>query len=166
MRYALPLLILAMPSAVGAQAVELDSVQTASVRAALFSVQLESPIRIRTVGQSILEGRLAALSDTDVVVRRSSVSRRAAISRIAEVWRPAPNFKSGAIVGGVTGAVVGGLLSGTLAAGLCDRADCHGAFAQGAVAGAGLFGVVGAIVGLGFGAITHHWDRFWPQPSS
>jgi hypothetical protein len=166
MRYALPLLILAVRGAVGAQSVELDSVQTASVRAALFTVQLESPIRIRTVGQSILEGRLAARSDSDVVVRHGSVSRSAAINRIEEVWRSAPNYKSGAIVGGVTGVVVGGLLGGTVAVGLCDQADCHGAFGEGAVAGAGFFGLVGAIVGLGFGSITHHWDRLWPKGSS
>jgi hypothetical protein len=166
MRYALRLLILAMSGAAGAQSPELDSVQTASVRAALFGVHLESPILIRTIGQSTLEGRLAARSDTDIVIRHSGVSQHAAIGRIAEVWRPAPNFKSGAIVGGVTGVVLGGLFGGTLASGLCDRADCHGAFAEGAVTGAGVFGVVGAIVGLGIGAITHHWERFWTQASS
>ena len=165
-RCALGPLLVALPTAVRAQSVELDSIQTASVRAALFAVELESPIRIRTVGQSILEGRLAARSDTDIVIRRHGVPNHAAIRRIAEIWRPAPNYRSGAIIGAVTGAVAGSLLGGTLASGLCDRADCHGAFGQGAVAGAGLGGVVGSLIGLGVGALTDHWNRFWPEPSS
>jgi hypothetical protein len=84
------------------------------------------------------------------------------IARIASVWRPAANIRSGAIAGGLTGAFVGGLAVGTLASGLCDRADCHGAFADGATVGAAFGAGIGALVGLGIGALTHHWERVWP----
>jgi hypothetical protein len=145
-----------------AQSVTDDSVRVASARAALFSVPLDSPIRIRTVGQSILEGSLAARSDTDVVVRQRRDSLRASMTRIAAMWRREPNFKTGAIAGGVTGAVIGGLLVGFFAASLCDSADCHRAFVDGASVGVPLGGAIGAVIGLGVGAVTRHWEPFWP----
>jgi F0F1-type ATP synthase assembly protein I len=128
----------------------------------LLKIPLGSPIRILTVGQTIIEGRLVTLSDTGIVIRQRSDSSRASIARIATIWRPARNVKSGVITGGLVGAVVGALALGTLASGFCERADCHGAFADGATVGAAFGSGVGAIVGIGVGALTHHWKRVWP----
>jgi hypothetical protein len=145
-----------------AQSVAGDSARFKQARDVLFSVPLGSPIRILTVGQSIVEGRLAARSDTRIVVLRGSDSSHASIARIATIWRPAQNIKSGAIAGGLTGGVVGALALGALSAGFCESTSCHGAFADGAAIG-GLFGVgIGAVVGIGIGALTHHWERVWP----
>lgn len=146
----------------GAQSAVADSARVTSARAALLSVPLESPIRILTVGQSILEGSLAARSDTDVVVRQRRDSLHASMARIAAIWRRERNFKSGAIYGGVAGAVIGGLVVGVFAAGVCDSADCHGAFAAGASVGVPLGGAIGAVIGLGIGGVTRHWELFWP----
>ncbi len=144
-----------------AQSVAGDSARFKEARDVLFSVPLGSPIRILTVGQSVVEGRLAARSDTGIVVRQGSDSLRASIARIATIWRPAQNIKSGAVAGGLAGGILGALALGTLSAGLCE-ANCHGAFADGAAVG-GLFGVgIGAAIGIGIGALTHHWERAWP----
>jgi hypothetical protein len=127
----------------------------------LLSIPLGSRIRVLTVGHSIIDGRLSARSDTGIVIRQRRDSSHASIARIAEIYRPAPSLKSGAIIGGVTGGVVGSLLVGTLATGLCET-NCHGAFANGATVGAALGGAVGAVVGLGIGSFVHHWERVWP----
>ena len=145
-----------------AQSMAADSARLDSVRAVLLRVPLESPIRILTVGQSIIEGRLAARSDTGIVLHQRRDSSRASIARIATIWRPARNIKSGVVTGGLVGGLVGALALGALASGLCDRADCHGAFAEGATVGAALGVGVGAAVGIGVGALTHHWQQVWP----
>jgi len=145
-----------------AQTIPPDSARVASLHAALLTIPLESPIRIRTVGQSILEGRLASRSDTDVVVRQRNDSLRAPMAHVAEVSRRISNVKSGAITGGMIGGAVLGLLGGGFAIAFCDRADCHGSFSAGATAGVTLGVPVGAAIGLGVGALTHHWQPFWP----
>ena len=147
---------------VSSQAVGGDSTRLDSLRAVLLQVPLGSPIRILTVGQAVIEGRLAARSDAGIVVRQRRDSARASIARIATIWRPAHNIKSGVITGGLIGAIVGGLAFGTLASGLCERVDCHGAFAEGATFGAAFGGGAGAVVGIAVGALTHHWEHVWP----
>jgi hypothetical protein len=127
----------------------------------LLSIPFGSRIRVLTIGHSIIDGRLSARSDTGIVIRQRRDSSHASIARIAEIYRPAPSLKSGAIIGGVTGGVLGGLLLGTLSAGLCE-ANCHGAFADGATVGAGFGAAIGAVVGLGIGSFVHHWKRIWP----
>jgi hypothetical protein len=144
-----------------AQSATADIARIDSARAVLLSIPLGSPIRVLTVGHSIIEGRLSARSDTGVVIRQRRDSSQASIARIAEIYRPAPSLKSGAMVGGVTGGVVGSLLLGTLAQGLCE-ANCHGAFANGATIGAALGGAIGAVVGVAAGSFVHHWKRVWP----
>jgi len=146
---------------VRAQSIAGDSARLDSVRAVLLQFPLGSPIRIVTIGHNVIEGRLATLSDTGIVIRQRSDSSHASIERISTVWRPARNVKSGAITGGLVGAVVGALGLGILASGLCDQADCHGAFANGATIGAALGAGVGATVGIGVGSLTHHWERVW-----
>src|SRR4051812_17233479 len=146
----------------GAQSVTADSARVDSIRAALQRFSLGSRIRIVTVGQNDIEGRLAFRSDTGIVVRQRRDSSRASIARIASVWRPAANIKRGAITGALVGALVLAPLAGFAANGLCDRADCHGAFADGAKVGAVLGAGLGAVVGIGIGALTHHWERVWP----
>jgi hypothetical protein len=144
-----------------AQSVAGDSAHVSEARDVLFSVPLGSRIRILTVGQTIVEGHLAARSDTGIVIGRGSDSSRASIARIATIWRPATNIKAGAVSGGLAGGALGALALGVLSAGLCE-ANCHGAFADGAAVG-GLFGAgIGAAIGIGIGAITHHWERVWP----
>jgi len=140
----------------------MDSTRVDSVRAALQAIPLQTPIRIETVGHSVIEGRLSARTDTGIVVhqRRDSVS--ASLARIASISRPARSLKSGTLVGALSGAVLGSLVVGTLASGLCDRADCSGAFADGATAGAVLGAGVGALIGAGIGAVKHHWEQIWP----
>jgi hypothetical protein len=145
-----------------AQSISADSARVESVRAVLSDIPLGSRIRILTVGHNVIEGRFALRSDTGVVVRQRSDSVRASIARIASVWRPAANIKSGAISGALVGALVLAPLAGIAASGLCDRADCHGAFANGATVGAALGAGVGALAGIGIGALTHHWERVWP----
>jgi hypothetical protein len=145
-----------------AQSVTADSARLDSIRAALQSFPLGSRIRILTVGQNDIEGRLAFRSDTGVVLLQRSDSSRASIARIASLWRPAANIKSGGITGALAGALVLAPLAGIAANGLCDRADCHGAFANGATVGAVLGAGLGALVGIGIGALTHHWERVWP----
>jgi hypothetical protein len=145
-----------------AQSITTDTARADSVRAALSGIPLGSRIRILTVGQNAIEGQLAVRSDTGIVVQQRSDSLRASISRIASVWRPAANIKSGTITGAVVGALVLAPLAGIAANGFCDRADCHGAFADGAKAGAVLGAGLGALVGIGIGALTHHWERVWP----
>jgi hypothetical protein len=140
----------------GANTARLDS-----ARAVLLSIPLESPIRVVTVGHSIIDGRLSSRSDTGVVIRHRHNSSHASIARIAEIYRPAASLKSGAIIGGITGGVLGSLALGTLAAGLCEI-NCHGAFANGATIGAALGGAVGAFVGVIAGSFVHHWERVWP----
>lgn len=144
-----------------AQSVTADTARLESARAVLLSIPLESRIRVLTVGNSIIDGRLSARSDTGIVIRQRRDSSHASIARIAEIYRPAPSLKSGAIIGGVTGGVVGSLVLGTLAAALCE-ANCNGAFADGATVGAGFGGAIGAVVGLGIGSLVHHWKRVWP----
>jgi hypothetical protein len=153
-------LCLAKP--VRAQSTTADSARVESVGAALSGIAVGSRIRILTIGQNVIEGRLAVRSDTGIVVRQRSGSSRASIARIASIWRPAANFKSGAIAGALVGALIGAPLAGFAASGLCDRADCHGAFANGATVGAALGAGVGATVGVVVGALTHHWERVWP----
>jgi hypothetical protein len=145
-----------------AQSVAGDSARLDSARTVLSRFPLGSQIRIVTVGQNTIDGRLAFRSDTGIVVRQRTDSSRASIARIASIWRPAANIESGAITGGLIGAVLGGLAAGTLASGLCDRADCHGEFANGASVGAVLGLGLGAAIGIGVGALTHHWERVWP----
>jgi hypothetical protein len=145
-----------------AQAVADDSARIESARSALLRIPLESRIRVMTVGQNVIDGRLAARSDSGIVILQRRDSSRASIARIASIWRPAANIKSGALTGALIGAVLGALTGGTFASGLCDRADCHGAFADGASAGAVLGAGLGAAIGLGVGALTHHWERVWP----
>jgi hypothetical protein len=145
-----------------AQSVTADSARLGSVRAVLSGISLGSRIRIVTVGQNVIEGRLAVRSDTGIVVQQRSDSLRASVARIASVWRPAANIKSGAITGALVGALVGAPLAGVAANGLCDRADCHGAFANGATVGAVLGAGLGALVGIGIGSLSHHWERVWP----
>ena len=146
---------------VRAQSINGDSARFKEARDVLFSVPLGSRIRILTLGQNIVEGRLAARSDTGIVVQRGTDSSRASIARIATIWRPATNIKAGAVAGGLAGGVLGALALGVLATGLCES-NCHGAFADGAAVGA-LFGAgFGAVLGIGVGAITHHWERVWP----
>lgn len=115
---------------VRAQSIAGDSANLKAARDVLFRVPLGSSIRVSTVGQSVIEGQLAARSDTGIVVRQGKDSSHASF--------------------------------GTLATGLCDRADCHGAFANGASVGAALGAGIGAAVGLGIGALMHHWERVWP----
>ena len=146
---------------VSAQSIAADSARVKDARVVLFSVPLGSRIRILTVGQTIVEGRLAARSDTGIVVGRGSDSSRASIARIATIWRPASNVKPAAITGGLAGGALGALAFGVLSAGLCE-ANCRGAWADGAAVG-GLWGAgLGAAIGIAVGAITHHWERVWP----
>jgi hypothetical protein len=145
-----------------AQAESIDSTRIESARAALLAIPLGSRIRIETIGNSVIEGRLAARSDTGIIVGQKNDSSHASIARVAGIFRPARNLKRGAIAGGVAGGVVGGLLLGAFAAAICESTSCDGAFTDGATIGA-LFGAAGgAIVGLGIGALTHHWRRVWP----
>jgi hypothetical protein len=145
-----------------AQSAGPDSTRADSAHGVLMRYPLGTRIRITTVGQNTIEGQLATLSDTGVVIRQRSDSSRASIVRIASIWRPAANIKSGALTGGLIGAVVGALAGGIGAVGFCDAADCHGAFANGAGAGALLGAGVGAVIGIGVGALTHHWEQVWP----
>ena len=133
-----------------------------SARAVLLSIPLGSRIRILTVGHAIIDGRLAGRSDSVVTILQGRDSARATVERTASIWLPAPNYKSGAIAGGVFGGVVGALALGTLATGLCESAHCNGAFAAGAAVGAGIGGAIGVVIGLGLGALTHHWKQVWP----
>lgn len=59
-----------------------------------------------------------------------------------------PGLAWGAAVGGA----LGGLALGVLSAGLCDRADCGGAFGEGFLAGLAGGGVAGGLTGLVLGA--------------
>lgn len=145
-----------------AQASTADSARLDSARAVLMSVPLGSPIRVLTVGQSMIEGRLTARTDTGIVIRQRRDSSHASIARIAVIYQPAPNYKSGAIIGGITGAVTGGLALGTLAAGFCEARECSGAFGSGAAVGAAIGGALGAVAGLFIGSLTHHWKKVWP----
>lgn len=145
-----------------AQASAPDSARLDSARTVLMSIPLGSRIRVLTVGQSVIEGRLASRSDTGIVIRQRGDSSHAAIQRIAVIYLPALNVKSGAIIGGIAGAAVGSLFLGALAQGFCETADCSGAFASGAAWGAALGGAAGAFIGLFIGAFSHHWDPVWP----
>lgn len=154
------LLLLLASNAAQAQPTPADTARN-SARTVLLSIPRGSPIRVLTVGQSTIEGRLSALSDTGIVVRRGDDSSHASIARIAEIYRPAPSYRRGAIVGGIIGGVLGGLSLGILATGLCET-NCGGAFGYGAPIGAALGGAIGAVTGLIVGSVVHHWERVWP----
>ncbi|HJP58625.1 MAG TPA: hypothetical protein VJ865_01445 [Gemmatimonadaceae bacterium] len=145
-----------------AQQASVDSARIEAARAALLAIPLGSRIRIETVGNSVIEGRLAARSDTGIVIGQKNDSSRASLVRVAGIFRPARNLKRGAVAGGLTGGLVGGLLLGAFAASFCESTSCNTAFTDGATLGA-LFGAAtGAIVGVGVGALSHHWQRVWP----
>ena len=157
----LPLLILGAQH-LRAQPVAPDSARIESARAALLAIPLGSRIRIETIGNSVIEGRLAARSDTGIVIGRKNDSSNASIARVGGIFRPASNMERGAVAGGLTGGVVGGLLIGAFAASFCERASCNTAFTDGATIGVLYGAAAGAIVGLGIGALSHHWQRVWP----
>ena len=146
---------------VRAQSPAADTVRLDSARAALQSIPLGSPIRVLTVGHSTIDGRLFARSDTGIVISHRRDSSLVSIARIAEIYRPAPSYKSGAIIGGVTGGVIGGVVLGTLATGLCET-TCGGAFGSGATIGAAFGGALGAVIGIAVGSFVHHWEKGWP----
>ena len=73
-----------------------DSARLDSLRAALRSIPLQSPIRIETVGHSVIEGFLSTRTDTGIVVRQRRDSASAAVARIATISRAASiNFSFG-----------------------------------------------------------------------
>lgn len=154
------LLLIAVQTA-HAQPINPDSARIQSARTVLISIPLGTPIRVLTIGQSSIEGRLTARSDTGIVIRQRRDSTQASIARIAEIYRAAPNYKSGAIIGGITGAVLGALFVGSLAASFCETENCSGAFANGATVGAGFGAAIGAVIGVFAGSLTHHWERIW-----
>ena len=60
----------------------------------------------------------------------------------------------GAVIGGVIGGTAGGLFGAALGRGLCDAADCSGAWVDGAAIGVVLGGLSGALLGAGAGALV------------
>ena len=69
--------------------------------------------------------------------------------------------------GGATmGAITFGLLGGIMNAGLCDQADCGGAFTKGFVGGAALGGLAGAVTGAIVGSMVHYWIPLQNDSSS
>lgn len=59
----------------------------------------------------------------------------------------------GALIGGIAGAVAVGLIGGIMSQGICDAADCSGAWVDGAVPGAAIGGLGGASLGALIGAL-------------
>ena len=162
MRLALLTFLIFCTQPMRAQQVTADSTRIESARAILLAIPLGSRIRIETVGNSVIEGRLAARSDTGIVIGQRHDSSRASIARVAGILRPANNIKRGAVVGGLSGGIVGGLLIGAFAASFCESTSCNTAFRDGATLGSLFGGAVGAAIGVGVGALTHHWHRIWP----
>ena len=131
------------------------SQQTAALRAGDFT-------KISSAGR-ITEGKVASVGrDSVTLVSDGRASVTVPVFATDTVWTRHRLTGKGAIVGAAFGAVVLGALGGAASSGLCDAADCSGAFTDGAIVG-GLVGAGGGgLLGAAIGSLMQRWKRVRP----
>jgi hypothetical protein len=145
-----------------AGALQAQTAPDSALAAAMRRLEIGTPIRLRTIGQSIYMGRLVERTDTSIVILEENTLQRASVARVGAVWLRQNSAGRGAIAGGVTGVIVGGFFFGLFSQGLCDSTDCSNAYFDGMVVGAPFGALAGVILGGIIGAFVPHWRPYWP----
>ena len=130
---------------------------------ALQSVPIGAHIRLRTVGKSTLEGRLAQVTETRLVIVDGQREQRADVERVAAVFLRHHRAKAGAITGGIAGAVGLGGFVGLLSVGLCECDAGPSEFFEGFSYGAAIGAVAGTLAGTVIGSFVHGWRLHWSR---
>lgn len=78
------------------------------------------------------------------------------------VWSLRRQTGKGAAIGAAVVGVGFGALVGAMSSGLCDAADCSGAFSSGFIAGGIIGAGGGAILGAAAGSLVRRWRRVMP----
>lgn len=119
-------------------------------------------VRVR-VDSRRLEGRVATLATTHLVLRLGAGEERVALADVDTTWTAKRAIVRGAAIGAGIGGVGLGALAVVMVRGLCDSVDgCSedylpAFFGWGALGAAG-----GAALGAGVGAFVRTWERAWP----
>lgn len=119
-------------------------------------------VRVR-VDSRRLEGRVANLADTHLMLRLGAGDERVALADVDTVWTAKRAIAKGALIGaGVVGVGLGAFAV-VMVRGLCDSVDgCSEDYVP-AFFGFGAIGAVGgAALGAGAGALFRRWERVWP----
>jgi hypothetical protein len=141
------LLALGSPPALGAQG---------SLEAVLQRLRPGQMVRVRTVQQGRMEGRLFVLQDNTLRLQRRG-SPDVPVANIDSLWVQGHALATGAIVGGAAGGLVLGILASRACA---DTSDCSGVEVPASV-GVGLAG--GALVGILVGRGVTRWKLRYPK---
>lgn len=108
-------------------------------------------VRVIASDGSRATGRLVALSDTEVVIRRDGNEQRLALTKVERVERVRHHVRNLAVWTAVAGAVVGGLVGAQ-----CECSETDPSYIP---VGAAFFGGVGAGAGAGIGALINAATR-------
>ncbi len=122
-------------------------------------------LRVHTQNQGEIEGRLVQCLNDTVYVANDSAKYAVSFDAVRALWVQGTRIKRGLITGGIIGGVVGAAL-GALAYGIAEATceyECEGkpGALGGAVIGAGLFAIPGALIGTGIGAISYRWNLWY-----
>lgn len=134
--------------------------QAPSPRNALAAVPRDALIRLRTTDGRTIEGRLFAVDDSAVLVRRDA-TESFPFTRVQTVWlRSASSAKRGAVTGALVGAAGTAAFFALVFQAFCE-VNCGGAALEGATVG-GFLGLAGGAVAGGFiGSFLTHWREYW-----
>lgn len=134
-----------------------------STRARLLLGLKEGVIRLHTAERGDpYEGTLVGVDRSDAVLDLGGRAVPVPLQDVESIWVYEQKAGKGALIGGLVLGSAGGLFTGWLFSGLCDAADCSGAWADGAVLGFAVGGAVGAVVGGLFGLAASDWEPVFP----
>jgi hypothetical protein len=110
-----------------------------------------------------MEGRVATLADSLLVLRHGASLERIAVADVDTAWVAKRAIAKGAAIGAGIGGVGLGALAVVMVRGLCDSVNGCGEDYLPAFFGWGALGAAGgAALGAGLGALADTWERAWP----
>jgi hypothetical protein len=116
-------------------------------------------VRLAVSGLGRRDGRVLERDDGVLVLSPGPQPIRVPATSIDTLWTRGTSAKTGVIAGGVIGVLLGAGL-GALAAEMSDEHDFNTAEAM--VAGAGVFGLGGGLLGVMIGSAIPRWKRQYP----
>jgi len=130
--------------------------QTAALRVGDFT-------RISSAGRSA-QGKVAWIGRDSITIVKDKDAAAVTVPVFASdtVWTRHAQAGRGALVGAGFGGLALGALAGAATSGLCDAADCSGAFWPGFLVGGAIGAAGGAFVGAVIGSFVPRWRRVRP----
>lgn len=166
-RYVAALLVAFLASG-GATAPSLAAQELAdsatSIKADLLA-DLDAGVRLRLHAEGRddpLEGTLVGLNGSTASINVRERVEPVSLDEVDAIWVWDGKAGKGALIGAAVVGLGGALVLGMFAQGLCDKADCGGAWVEGAAPGAGLGLLVGGAAGALIGFAASDWERLFP----